>query len=140
MNELGTPNIIRGQPYTTQEIEHRSQKCSGYHAFLLYYFLQFKVLTIEQKEALLVANDILELLLDTASIEIDDSILAPWSPNYHEILRLTYCRWRLFNIELKQCWKIRTNELNSHMIPSKFDRVPCTIEASLYNITLTGDT
>ena len=93
---------------------------------------------VGKKQALLVANSIWEIVLYTAPIENDNTTLAPHVPDYHRILQVACCHWRLPNIDLKQCYKVWANGLYGRLVPGKFDYVLSTTKESLHQTTHTS--
>jgi hypothetical protein len=123
MNYNTTNEIIQLALSETEQ-QHTSRSRRSYHVFLSRFFFDFKRKTREEKELVLVSNNIWREE-DDSSI---DSILTPRTPQAHEIMQAASKYWRGLSPSIKEAWGARTAALNSREPNNgSFEKVPRSI-------------
>ena len=85
-----------------------------------HFFSDFKLLSKEEQEVVLVNHGIWDKL-DDISV---DSVMTPRGVKSHEILKVASFHWRDFPIVIKITWKKRAVALNRLPVNRKLKRIP----------------
>ena len=123
MNYINANQIIQ-LTLSEAEILHTSRSRRSYHVFLSRFFVDFKSKTREEKELVLVSNNIWREE-DESSI---DTVLTPRTPQAHEVMQAASKHWRGLSPSIKAAWDSRTVALNSREPnDGSFEAVPISI-------------
>eukprot|EP00957_Ditylum_brightwellii_P092319 7028747-Ditylum_brightwellii.AAC.1 len=112
MNSPDT-GIIFSLPLSDKEKTSKSWKKSCYNAYVSWYFLDFKLLEEELKEAYLISCGVWSA--PVVSISDKDSTRTPPTYRPHHVMKVDVRQWHSLSEEVKATWKKRSVKLN--MLP-----------------------
>ena len=119
MNQ-STPHRIVNLPRSKKELENSSRSRKGYHTYVSHFFSDFKLLSKEQQETVLVDRGIWD---ESDDLSVD-SVMTPRTVKSYEILKAASFQWRDFPIGAKAAWNKRAAGLNLLPVDGTLNRIP----------------